>query len=133
MAVEDWAEGMLALDIVDSLICPLIYHGLDETALLTGGGAFSLVAQHFTAWFADQRKWIDALRKVWVADSETGAANVAVLSEIIGRWHPQALDAVRPLASFIDTQLPEAGAVAALAELDATETTTWTELLGDKA
>lgn len=133
MVVDDWAKGLIALDITDRLIYPLLYRGLDDTALLSGGGAYSLVAQHFTAWFADQRKWIDALLKSWTTDPETAQDNVVVLADVRDRWRPAALDAVAPIAAYIDEQLPEAGATTLLAEIDATETDTWNTILGAQA
>ncbi|WP_068276775.1 phenol 2-monooxygenase [Aldersonia kunmingensis] len=133
MVADDWAEALLALDMADSLIYPLIFRGLDESALLTGGGAYSLVAQYFTAWFADQRKWVDALLASWTADPETAATNVEVLTRIRDEWRPRALDAVRPIAAFIDENLPEAHAGVLLADIDAAETAKWTALLGEQA
>ena len=61
MVVDDWAEALLAVDMIDSFVYPLVYGGLDDAALLTGAGAYSLSAQHLTGWFADQRRWLDAL------------------------------------------------------------------------
>ena len=76
MVLDDWAESLLAIDLVDSLVYPLVYRGLDEHALLGGAVAYSLVAQHFSAWFADQRKWIDALVATWATDPEHATAHM---------------------------------------------------------
>jgi len=114
MIVEDWAEGVLAVDHLDKLVYPLLYTALDEAALLSGAGSYSLIAQHFASWFTNQRRWLDALQTVWQADPENGAANTAHLDRIATTWRDRALEAVEPLAVVIDKQVPEAGAVAAL-------------------
>ena len=75
MVVEDWAEGVLAIDLVDSLLYPLLYNRLDDAALTGGAGAYSQFTQHLWTWFADQRKWLDALVAVWAADPGHSEAN----------------------------------------------------------
>lgn len=130
MVGKDWAEGLLAVDLVDSLLYPLLYRDLDEAALTGGGGAFSLFAQHLSAWFTDQRKWLDALRSAWVTDPEHGARNRAELARIVGTWAPRAREAVAALAEVLDQQLPDAGAVARLAEHADAQQFQWAELTG---
>jgi phenol hydroxylase P1 protein len=110
MVVPDWAEGLLAIDHIDSLLYPLLYSGLDERALLGGAGAYSLFAQHLSTWFADQRKWLDALVAAWQQDPEHAAANTAHLTRIADTWQPRARQAVDALSVVIDRHLN--GAVA---------------------
>jgi phenol/toluene 2-monooxygenase (NADH) P1/A1 len=105
MVVDDWAEGLLAVDHLDSLLYPLIYSGLDERALLGGAGAYSLFAQHLTGWFADQRKWIDALVGTWQADPEYGAANKDHLDRIADTWRSKAQEATDAIAQAIAQRL----------------------------
>jgi phenol/toluene 2-monooxygenase (NADH) P1/A1 len=105
MVVDDWAEGLLAIDHIDSLLYPLIYSGLDERALLGGAGAYSLFAQHLTRWFADQRKWIDALVTAWQADPEHGPANKDHLDRIGHTWKPRAREAAGALSAVIGERL----------------------------
>lgn len=105
MIVEDWAEGLLAVDIIDSLVYPLLYTGLDDRALLEGAGAYSLFAQHLNTWFKDQRKWLDALITAWREDPENGEANQAHLARIDETWRPRAQEAVDALSAVIDAQL----------------------------
>jgi phenol hydroxylase P1 protein len=105
MVVDDWAEGLLVVDHLDSLLYPLIYSGLDERALLGGAGAYSLFAQHLTGWFADQRKWIDALVATWQADPEYGAANKDHLDRIAGTWRSKAQEAADAMAQAIAQRL----------------------------
>jgi len=109
----DWATGVIGLDLADRLLYPLLYHHLDEAALFGGAGAYSLVAQHFTAWFADHRRWIDALIAAWVADEQHGKANRAALRTILDTRLPQAVEAVTAVATAIDAAI-DAGAVEAV-------------------
>jgi phenol/toluene 2-monooxygenase (NADH) P1/A1 len=117
MVVEDWAEGVLAVDLIDTLAYPLLYRALDEAALLGGAGAYSLVAQHLSGWYANQRKWLDALVRAWAADPEHGAANREALERVTATWGPRAAEAVAALAEVVDTHVPTAGATAALATI----------------
>jgi phenol/toluene 2-monooxygenase (NADH) P1/A1 len=110
MVVDDWAEGLLAVDHLDALLYPLIYSGLDERALLGGAGAYSLFAQHLTRWFADQRKWLDALIACWRDDPEHGPANAEHLDRIAQTWQPRATAAAGALAAVISERLDGATA-----------------------
>jgi phenol/toluene 2-monooxygenase (NADH) P1/A1 len=102
MVTDDWAEGLLAIDHVDRLLYPLVYSSLDERALLGGAGAYSLFAQYPTRWFADQRKWLDALIASWREDPEHGPANTGHLDRIEQTWQPRAQAAADALAAVID-------------------------------
>ena len=105
MIVDDWAEGLLAIDIADSLIYPLLYTGLDERALIGGAGAYSLFAQHLSKWFTDQRKWLDALITAWHDDPRSGESNRSQLTRIDSTWRPRAQQAVDALSSVIEDRL----------------------------
>jgi phenol/toluene 2-monooxygenase (NADH) P1/A1 len=105
MVVDDWAEGVLAIDAIDKLIYPAFYQGLDDAALLGGAGAYSLVAQHLTTWFADQRKWLDALVASWVGDEHHGEANREVLARIEQTWGGRAEAAVAALQSVVRREI----------------------------
>lgn len=105
MIVDDWAEGLLAIDIVDSLIYPLLYTGLDERALIGGAGAYSLFAQHLSKWFTDQRKWLDALIAAWRDDPDNGESNQSHMARIDSTWRPRAQQAADALSSVVDDRL----------------------------
>lgn len=98
----DWATSAWALDLADQLLYPLLWRHLDEKALLQGAGAYSLIAQHLSGWFADHRKWWDALLQAWLADPEHGASNLGALTAIATTWLPQATSAVTALAQSVD-------------------------------
>ena len=114
MVAGDWGVEMVALDLADQLLYAVLYRHLDEVALLGGAGSYSLLAQHLAGWFADQRRWVDALYKAWAADPETGAANVEHLGSVAAEWLPKAQAAVGQLAAAIDELVPDAGAVGAV-------------------
>ena len=108
---KDWAIAHLGLDLADQLLYSLLYTHLDEAALLGGAGGYSLFAQHISGWFADNRRWVDALYKAWESDPEHGAANRSALVEAAQRLLPAAADAVRALAAVADSHV-DSGAVA---------------------
>lgn len=132
MITDDWAEGLLAVDIVDSLLYPLMYQGLDEAALLGGGGAYSLIAQYLTTWFADQRRWLDALVTAWEADEGHGGSNRGALARIHKTWGARAQDAVSALAAVVDDRLPDAGTTAILASITEAEHARWALMTGSE-
>ena len=103
----------MRLDVADKLIYSLFFTHLDDAAIDQGAGSYSLVAQHLSSWFKDQRKWVDALYKAWVADPETGAANKALLAATTAEALDAALVALRPVAARVD-ELVGAGATASV-------------------
>lgn len=111
---EDWAVAMIGLDLADQLIYALCYRHLDEAALSGGAGGYSLVAQHLATWFADQRRWVDALYRAWVADPEHGGHNAEALARAAGTLLPRATEAVTALAAAADAHVA-AGCVEAVA------------------
>jgi phenol hydroxylase P1 protein len=108
---KDWAAQHVGLDLVDQLVYGLLYAHLDEAALLGGAGGYSLVAQHLSGWFADNRRWVDALYTAWGSDPENGAANKAELAALAARLLPGATEAALGVARIADRCL-DAGAVA---------------------
>jgi phenol/toluene 2-monooxygenase (NADH) P1/A1 len=109
MVTEDWAEGMLAVDFVDSVLYPLLYQRLDQRAAPGDGGAYSLLARSFSSWFADQRRWVDALTAAWRDDPVHGTANRAELDRIEATWRGPAEAAVAELADAAEASLEVTG------------------------
>ncbi|MGG5258253.1 hypothetical protein [Phycicoccus avicenniae] len=116
---KDWGKALVRLDVADRLVYGLFSTHLDDAAIDQGAGSYSLVAQHLSAWFTDQRTWVEALYKAWVADPGTGAANKQLLADTTAEALAAALVALGPVAARAD-ELVGAGAVASL---DATATT----------
>jgi phenol/toluene 2-monooxygenase (NADH) P1/A1 len=99
---SDWVTSTIGLDLVDRLLYPLLYRHLDEAALMGGAGSYSLLSQHFSGWFDDQRKWLDALVAEWVKDENHGPTNADHLSTMVATWLPRAEEAVKAIAARID-------------------------------
>lgn len=111
----DWAAAMVAVDLTDQLLYPLLTRRLDEAALLSGAGAYSLLTQYLATWYADNRKWADALIKAWLADENHGEANRQALRQVTARYLPQVIDAVATLGRGIDERVAGAQAAEAVA------------------
>ena len=105
MPEKDWAVALVGLDLMDQLLYGLLYTHLDEAALMGGAGGYSLIAQHFAGWFADQRRWVDALYRAWLADGEHGAANRVTLAAARAKLLPGAVEAAQGVARLIDAQI----------------------------
>lgn len=102
LVVEDWAEGVIGLDLLDLYLEQLVYRHLDEEAIVGGAGAYSLLAQHVSGWYAEHRKWLDALYKAWLADEEHGEDNRRHLTEAVHTWLPRAQEAMQAFAAHLD-------------------------------
>ena len=96
----------VGLDALDRLLYDLLYTHLDDEAVTGGAPAYSLFAQHMSGWYADNRKWIDALYTTWRKDSELGDTNDALLTEHGRAAVDAALEAVTPFAARIDENRP---------------------------
>ena len=112
---RDWGKSLVALDVADQLLYPLLYTHLDEAALNGGAGSYSLIAQHFSKWFKDQRRWLDALYRAWTSDPELGETNKALLAEIVESALAKAQGAAGVLATRAD-QLVATGCTSAVNE-----------------
>lgn len=100
---SDWVSGVLAFELADSQLYPLLFRHLDDRAVFRGAMAYSLLAQHIYRWYADHRKWLTALLESWVADPDYGDANRTALGAFADRWYPQARESIWDLAEDIET------------------------------
>lgn len=98
----DWVSGVLAVELTDAQLYPLLFQHCDARALFRGAMAYSLLAQHFSRWYVDHQKWLTALLKAWVGDPQYGDANRKALGAMVDRWYPQACKAVHRLAEDIE-------------------------------
>lgn len=99
---KDWVSGVLAYELTDAQLYPLLFDHLDDRALFRGAMAYSLLAQHFTRWYTDHKKWLTALLKAWTSDEQYGESNRKALGDMADRWYPQAQEAVRRIADDIE-------------------------------
>jgi phenol hydroxylase P1 protein len=116
---RDYAKELVALDLCDRLLYSVMFTHLDEAALLSGAGAYSLVAQHFSTWFLDQRRWIDQLIKTWFADPEYSDVNKAAFNDVLARRWSQIVEAVSDVAAALDARVDTGAAAAAQAATSA--------------
>jgi phenol hydroxylase P1 protein len=111
----DWAVSLVALDIVDAQVYQTLYTHLDDRALFRGAMAYSLLARHFSSWYANHHTWLVALIKAWTGDPTHGESNRKVLADIADRWYPAACDAMRSITHGVAEQ---AGSVTVVAAAD---------------
>jgi len=116
---RDWGRSLVALDVADQLLYPLLFTHLDEVALNGGAGSYSLIAQHLSKWFKDQRRWLDALYRAWTSDPELGETNKVLLAEIVEKALASAQTAASAVAVRAD-QLVGTGSLTAVDESAAT-------------
>ena len=115
---QDYAAKLLTVDLTDRLLYGVFYTHLDEAAITGGAGAYSLFAQHFSSWFADQRRWIDQLVKVWFADPTYAASNRAAFDGVLADRWAQIVEAVSDVAAAVDARV-DVGAGAAVTAIAA--------------
>lgn len=111
---KDHSSGIIALDMIDAHLFPLMHTYTDEHAITGGAGVVSLLGQHFTSWYGDQKKWLDPLIKAYAGDEEHGESNREAIAGFIEKWLPQATEAITPIAESIDDAIEPQGAVEAL-------------------
>jgi phenol hydroxylase P1 protein len=99
---RDWGKTLVSLDVADQLLYPLLFTHLDEAALNGGAGSYSLIAQHLSKWFKDQRRWLDALYRAWTTDPELGETNKVLLAEIVEEAIVNAQAAANSIAAQAD-------------------------------
>ncbi|HEY5135503.1 MAG TPA: hypothetical protein VIJ41_06920 [Candidatus Nanopelagicales bacterium] len=122
LAGDDYAKKLLAVDLTDRLLYPLMYTHLDEEALTGGAGAYSLLAQHFASWFVDQRRWIDHLVTTWLQDPTYAQGNRDAFDEVLATRWAQIVEAVSDVAAAVEARVATGavahveGTAAALAE-----------------
>ena len=97
--VKDWFElHVLQNHLVDGLLHPLLFQRFDDEVAAGGGGAFVMLTEFFTEWFAESTRWTDAVIKAAAGESE---ANRALLAGWLERWSAAAREAAAPVADFL--------------------------------
>lgn len=97
--VKDWFElHVLQNHLVDGLLHPLLFQRFDDEVAAAGGGAFVMLTEFFTEWFAESTRWTDAVIKAAANESD---ANRALLAGWVQRWSAAAREAAAPLADFL--------------------------------
>lgn len=107
----DWAAGVIAVDLADAHLFPLLHEFVEEQVLSSGDTVIAILTEHFTTWYADQKKWLDPLIKAWTQDENHGEANAKALAEMVNARLPEAAAAAERIAEVFDELLPVKGAV----------------------
>lgn len=99
LVVRDPFELFVAQNLaLDGLLYPLIYERIvDYDFSVRGGSAVAMLTRFMTDWFAETRKWVDAVVKVAAAES---AQNQAQLSEWTQAWSSRAAAALLPVVEL---------------------------------
>lgn len=93
--VELWVAQDLALD---GLLFPLIYdHFVGGRITREGAAAVAMLTQFQSDWFAESKRWIDAVVKVMAAESDD---NRETLRTWVEHWVGRAETALAPIAEL---------------------------------
>lgn len=110
---QDCIEVFVAQALVaDGLLYPLMAQQFDRWLAERHGPALSTVLDHLVRWYDETAKWVDAVVKTMVAESD---ANRTLVQGWVNVWRPALLDALRPLA--IDAMGEDSG-LQAIAAID---------------
>lgn len=98
LVVRDWFELSLAQNLVsDGLLYPLLFERFDAQLVAAGAGQVGMLTEFMRLWFAESQRWVDALVKTVVAESD---ANRALVEGWVAHWRERALQALAPLAEI---------------------------------
>ncbi|KSW27442.1 MULTISPECIES: aromatic/alkene monooxygenase hydroxylase subunit beta [unclassified Pseudomonas] len=98
LVVRDWFELSLAQNLVsDGLLYPLLFERFDAQLVAAGAGQVGMLTEFMRLWFAESQRWVDALVKTVVAESD---ANRALVEGWVAHWRERALPALAPLAEI---------------------------------
>lgn len=111
IAELDWGVGVIAVDLIDAQLFPLMHQYVEEQSLAAGDTVISILNEHFVNWYADQQKWLNPLIKAWIEDENYGQANGQAIAKMVKQRLPQAWAAVAVIAEEFDRLLPVKGAV----------------------
>lgn len=100
-SVDDWAEGVFGLALLDAVIFPLLFRDADGYYLARGATGISLVNKHFFDWYREKIAWAEALFKTFTEDEEQGQANRNIMVGWTDKWQPLATTAFEALATVI--------------------------------
>ncbi len=98
LCLDDWFEVFIAQDVVlDTLVYDLIYNQFDQAMTEAGGSDLAMLIEFMQEWYKDNSRWVDAVLKIAVAESEH---NRAVIGDWVSEWREKAVTDVAPLAEI---------------------------------
>ncbi|MGR8918302.1 MAG: phenol hydroxylase [Gammaproteobacteria bacterium] len=97
MVTRDWFELFLAQNfVIDGIVYPFVFDRFDAEVIRHGGAVFSMLSEFMVDWHAESQRWIDAVIKRAVAESD---ANRMLIDGWVAAWMPRVQGAVEPLAA----------------------------------
>ena len=97
MVTKDWFELFVAQNLVlDGLLFPLVYEHFDQHAVAKGAAGYSVMTEFMTEWFAESKRWVDAVVKRAVAESDE---NKHLIATWISSWSARSIEALTPLVN----------------------------------
>jgi len=100
--VEDWFELFVAQNfIMDNFIYQFVYTQFDDLLIEKNITSISLMTEIFRKARADSSRWVNAVLKRTMSESE---ANKEQIAEWVAGWSTQAAPAVKALALYIQPE-----------------------------
>ncbi|WP_317930679.1 aromatic/alkene monooxygenase hydroxylase subunit beta [Halioxenophilus sp. WMMB6] len=113
LVVKDWFELFIAQNVVmDGLAAELFYRQFDQQLVAQGGQDIGMLTEFMREWEKDSNRWVDAVVKVTLAESDGNAQLLRSWTEL---WRSKVAEAYQPIA---DSILGSEGLNLCLAELD---------------
>jgi len=99
LVVRDPFELFVAQNVaLDGLLYPLVYERIvDDELSVRGASTIAMLTQFMSEWFAETRRWVDAVLKVAAAESTD---NRDLLAEWTREWSDRAASALKPVAAI---------------------------------
>jgi len=100
--VEDWFELFVAQNfIMDNFVYQFVYTQFDDMLIEKNITSISLMTEIFRKYHADSSRWVNAVLKRAISESE---ANKEQIAEWVAEWSKQAAPAVKALALYIQPE-----------------------------
>ena len=97
--LKDWFEVMVAQNLVaDGLVYPLIFQEFDHAFAAQHGNDLSSLCNYSLKWQKDFSRWVDAVIKTAVAESDS---NAKLIQGWVDKWAQRYLSALSPLAEHL--------------------------------
>lgn len=98
LVLGDWGELFVVQNLlVDGAVHPLVFERFDRALVAHGGAFLALLAEFMVDWYAESSRWVDAMVKLFAAES---ADNAALIARWCAEWLPRVEAALAPLAEF---------------------------------
>jgi phenol/toluene 2-monooxygenase (NADH) P1/A1 len=98
MVTKDWFELFVLQNLlIDGTLHPLVFEKFDALVSQNGGAAFSMMNEFAIEWFAESSRWVDAVIKIAIQESD---ANRAHFNQWVAQWLPRVRSAIVPLSGL---------------------------------